>query len=415
MPLKEKMKMMIHVFLTHRQIGQTEAYYRLFPSLHLSKSNVGTVFVHLGFNKSKFLKKVEKTEENASSLIGIENRDGYYVETSSIYDKFLKRPDGLQHITLVQWCKRYTPSGKKSDEHESDEEDETNSTLDCQTMNEHDSNTIDQDFVIALDPSKRIALPRIVELQGHFYQGEPKTMRLRRSCAVRYHKFKRETQPHEYYFSELELYHDFHSTEEREKCQDDFNICLKIYLDHQDEINYVKSKAMPYLKATEDALELAQEISNEDDIEELLDAENAQDNADCLEDGNTDPGQFIAHDLDQLPQDDPYAPQGLFKVVEPEETEVLNELTRQLDDEQLSVVESVINYCKLFKRAIPSKEMNSFLEPAPKPIFLKVVGSAGTGKSHVINVVSQWVEKLLRTEGDQIGQPYCIKTAQTGN
>ena len=407
------MKMLIHVFLTHRQIGQCEAYYRLFPSLHLSKSTVGTVYIHLGFHKSKFLKKVEKTEENASSLIEIENKEGYYVETSSINDKFLKRPDCLKHITLVQWCKRYTPYGNKNDLQDSDRDEEVDSLPNI-PIKGNESNSIEEDFIISLDPSKRLALPTFVELQGSFYKGEPRMMKLRKPCAVRYHKFKRENQPHEFYFSELELYHDFQTNQEREKCQEEFDFCLKIYLDNQDQINYVRSKAMPYLQATEDALELAEEIVNQDNIEELLDAENAQENAECQDEGSTLSGEFIAHDLDQLPQDNPIASEALFKVVEPEESEVLNELTRQLDDEQLAVVVTVINFCKLFKRALPSKEMNSFLEPAPKPIYMKVIGSAGTGKSHVINVVSQWVEKILRMEGDQIHQPYCIKTAHTG-
>ena len=155
--------MLIHVFLTHRQISQTEAYYRLFPSMHLSESNVGTVFIHLGFNKSKFLKKVEKTDENAPSLIEIENREGFFVETSSIYDKFLKRPGNLKHITLVQWCKRYAPSRKKKDLSESDGEEEMNSFQNC-SASKHEFNSINDDFIIALDPSKRIPLPPTVEL-----------------------------------------------------------------------------------------------------------------------------------------------------------------------------------------------------------------------------------------------------------
>ena len=399
--------------MTHRQIGQTEAYYRLFPSMHLSESNVGTVFIHIGFHKSKFLKKVEKTEENSTSLISIEDREGYYVETTSMYDKFLKRPDSLKHITLVQWCRRYTPYGKKKDLTESDQEEKIEE-INAVELTGKEPNSINDDYVIALDPVKRVVLPTIIELQGTFYKGEPRLMKLRRPCAVRYHKFQRGSQCHEFYFSELELFHDFEIRDDREKCQEDFDYCLRTYLKNINEINYVRSKTMPYLKATEDALALAEEIINEDDIEDLIDAENAQENADCLEEGNAPSDEFIAHDIDQLPQDDPFANQILFKVVVPENEEVLNKHTRELDNEQLAVVQSIIDYCKLYNRALPSKEFNSFLEPVPEPIYFKVIGSAGTGKSHVINLVSQWVEKILRKEGDQIDHPYCIKTAHTG-
>ena len=42
---KEQMKMLIHTFLTHRQMGQAEAYYKLIPSLRMKYSTVRTVFI----------------------------------------------------------------------------------------------------------------------------------------------------------------------------------------------------------------------------------------------------------------------------------------------------------------------------------------------------------------------------------
>ena len=53
--------------------------------------------------------------------------------------------------------------------------------------------------------------------------------------------------------------------------------------------------------------------------------------------------------------------------------------------------------------------------PVPEPLFLKVFGSAGTGKSHVINLVSQWTESVLRCEGDNLDCPYVIRTSFTGS
>ena len=43
-----------------------------------------------------------------------------------------------------------------------------------------------------------------------------------------------------------------------------------------------------------------------------------------------------------------------------------------------------------------------------------VQGGAGTGKSTVINILSQQMEKILRTSGDNPDNPYIIKTAFTG-
>ena len=48
-------------------------------------------------------------------------------------------------------------------------------------------------------------------------------------------------------------------------------------------------------------------------------------------------------------------------------------------------------------------------------IFLSFIGGAGTGKSFVINLVSQWVELLPRKEGNNPDCPHIIRTSFTGS
>ena len=50
----------------------------------------------------------------------------------------------------------------------------------------------------------------------------------------------------------------------------------------------------------------------------------------------------------------------------------------------------------------------------PPPLLRKIIGSAGTGKSFVINIVAQWCEKLLRADGDNIDHPYVVRAAFMG-
>ena len=47
--IKEKLILVKNTFLTHRQIGESEAYYKLFQHLHLSHSNISAVFAPTGF------------------------------------------------------------------------------------------------------------------------------------------------------------------------------------------------------------------------------------------------------------------------------------------------------------------------------------------------------------------------------
>jgi hypothetical protein len=61
---KERMQMLINTFLTHRQMGQAEAYCKLIPSLNMKYSTVKTVFVPTDQQelRSRFLKNVDEKE-----------------------------------------------------------------------------------------------------------------------------------------------------------------------------------------------------------------------------------------------------------------------------------------------------------------------------------------------------------------
>ena len=92
---KERMKMLIHTFLTHRQMGQSEAYYKLIPSLKMRYSTVRTVFVPTDKKelRSKFLVKVDENEETHGKIaFNVEGRDGLFVEKADLIDKFVRRP-----------------------------------------------------------------------------------------------------------------------------------------------------------------------------------------------------------------------------------------------------------------------------------------------------------------------------------
>ena len=108
------MKLVRNTFLTHREMGQSEALYRIIPSMHLSDSSIGHVFVNTGRNKSKFLKKLSEDEAKATeNVVTIADSDGLYVETSSIIDKYRRRPQSLLWMSLMQFAKRYRVSQKK--------------------------------------------------------------------------------------------------------------------------------------------------------------------------------------------------------------------------------------------------------------------------------------------------------------
>ena len=416
MGLKEKMRLVRNTFLTHREMGQSEALYRIIPSMHLTESSIGDVFLNTGRNKSKFLKKLSEDEANqAANVVTIAETDGLYVETSSLLDKYQKRPSSLKWLSPMQFCKRYTTARvtksdlmkepeSSDDNQDISEEDETDDKLlPCDL-----DNTIEGDFIIHHDRKKRKPLPKRIALQGEFYPGEPRYMKLRKPLVVRYHKFRKTTESHDYLFSELELFHVFLSKIERERCIDDFDYCLQTYQNNLENINYVRSKTMPFVNHVEDGLEKAENIYNEDNVAETLDPEAAQDNADCEDEGALDQEKFIAFDYDKLEETYAEKSDALFKRVQLDGLDELNQKTLNLDDDQKYVLEKIIDYTKQYKRSLLMK-----IAP-PRPLRLKVLGSAGSGKSHLIELICQWVERLLRREGDDLDHPYIVKTAYTG-
>ena len=81
--LKEKMKIIANTFLTHRQMGEAEACYRLLPSMLLKKSNVTCQWVNLGSKEDRSSRWRKASEEDLISerpLIQLNGHEGYWFE-----------------------------------------------------------------------------------------------------------------------------------------------------------------------------------------------------------------------------------------------------------------------------------------------------------------------------------------------
>ena len=115
--MKAKLNVVAHQFLTHRQIGECEAYFRIFPHLHMKESNIEAIFVQTGFkqNRSRFLHKLSDDElKLCHDPIVVSGKPGFYAEKPSTLDKYMRR-DFTEHseiynITYIQFSKRYTPA-----------------------------------------------------------------------------------------------------------------------------------------------------------------------------------------------------------------------------------------------------------------------------------------------------------------
>ena len=109
------MKLMMDTFITHRQMGESEAIYKIFPDFKFKDSNIKCVFVQTAqrSERSKFLVKVDgKQEYKNFSKVQIEGKEGEYVEKYDLVSKYERRLS-MSDICLAQFAKMYTASWKQ--------------------------------------------------------------------------------------------------------------------------------------------------------------------------------------------------------------------------------------------------------------------------------------------------------------
>ena len=188
----------------------------------------------------------------------------------------------MEYISLSQFAKRCTLGTNKPKKNETKNEKVLEEKV-CL------NNGIKEDFIISYNNCERRTLPKSFEAAN-------KIMRLRKPLALRFHKFKKTSEAHQYYFSQLRLYHH-HRPADLKNWEENEEKCKDAYDENENAIKYVKSKVMKYQDKVDEAQGKAQE-EFDSYIADMLDPKEEQQEADCLDEGLHDPSKFMAIDLD---------------------------------------------------------------------------------------------------------------------
>ena len=425
--LKDKMKLLMNTYIAARQMGETEALYKIFPDFHLKDSNVTTVNVPVNRkeNRSKFSLKV--TEENSHNLqekIKILGREGFYVEKYDTVSKFERKEDGNDELSFSQFSKMYGPSWKYKESTDNDKQDETDDEDieggEVKNIN-HEHPSYDTKFNFTMrcrndpsDPDHKlchllpgIKLKQYIKLKNPF-PGEPPYMKKRTHPAVlRFHKFKQDKNPSDYFFSQALLYKPFSDEQELERNIQDLS---SSELDnHNSPIRCVKQQVMEYLDDVSEARYFSEKLQRHEEVGQELDPQGEQEVDDCEFEGLIEHPDFPDLDLEMLEAElRNNVKEKTFKAMEIDHIDVLLEKTRNLDYYQRKVVEVGIRYARNIIKSMKSRN------PLPTAPNFMIHGGAGAGKSSVINIVKQWVHLILQTSGDSPDCPYIFVTAPTG-
>ncbi|HBI40239.1 MAG TPA: hypothetical protein DDY16_04750, partial [Tenacibaculum sp.] len=275
-----------------------------------------------------------------------------------------------------------------------------------------DGQLIIDDIIVTkhIDDETQVSkLPDFIKLK-HTQKDEPSFMRKRKPVVLRFYKYNRVKKFHEFLYSELQLYHPHTNNEAdgRDFClfeeKDDLEICQKTY--EQSEIFKVKQKILPFLENVEEGMAAARELRDSMGIE--LDPQNEQERLEYEDVGLDDNLDYAARDFDGISDEtDSHVTAALFKTTTLRPDDELFPLIHRLDVDQRMVVDIVLEYIK--KIIICRKKPIHHV--APKII---IQGGAGSGKSSVIHVIVQLVEKLLRQSGDNVEHPYILPLSFTG-
>ena len=237
---------------------------------------------------------------NTEKVVAVERREGKYQEKPTPYEKYIKRDcqkqPHLLKLCYAQFVKKYYAVCKIDDDYDfSAQKVEIECDKFGKVMFENHIISVDYD-----ESEQATELPLFICIQG-LKPGELPYMRRRSVQVLRYHKFNREQSPHEFMYSELQLYMP-HSSKKKfgptlEKERDDFETCLSTY--QKSDISKVKGKVMEFLESVEEGLEKAKELQNT--IGDELDPQNEQDMDECQAEGVVYHPDFVPSDPQNLP------------------------------------------------------------------------------------------------------------------
>ena len=254
------------------------------------------------------------------------------------------------------------------------------------------------------------ALPNLMKLENA-YPGEPKFLRKRRHPkSLRFYKVKRDLNPVRFFLHELMMYKSF-DPEDYERWHDDDN-CIEDYEKFKDGIMNVKKEVMEWMEDVEEARYFVEEAMKHDvDVEEtgeIMDPEKHKEDLECDLEGLEEDEQYRHLDPEGLKDLDFPAAGNWYRKLELLDTSILEKRTCMLDVWQRKVVDNGLKFVRGLK-----KFANGF-DSLPTPENLVVIGGAGSGKSTVIECLTQWTHRILAKSGDDPNSPYILKAATTG-
>ena len=372
--IRQQLRTLGNVFLNHREITAQEAIYRALP-IPLRRTSRTIVYVPTDFPEDRV--KLMKP------LYVIENLDDDSEEVfcTSIIDRYIARPAGLEDMCLAHFATWYTlKNTDKDDSHPALIEDDTNEQLSKK--------------VIKLQDNKGYMAKR------------------RQQAILRTHVYSKLKQTENFFHSKLMLYAPWRNENDLKgnipsyeqsflQQSETFNDNFQQFEHNSDLLNTALQDYEENGPITDiwDSLNSETVQTNEEDMNQqrALDPDSAFTNPEFSTGINSND---IRHEIGVSAVSYTVNDHRLSE-------EDTRELIQKLNTEQKEIFTEILSWCRQCSK---SRKQG----PKPPPLYTFITGGAGTGKSLLIKAIFNMAVKELEAEGDSPSDTTVLLLAPTG-
>ena len=195
--------------MTHRQMSEAEAYYKILPNLTLEYSNIDTVFIPSDRKelRSKFLQKINEDDQLIPKGAEVKGgRDGLFIEKPDIISKYCRRkitednPE-LGALSLMQFAKNHQPVRQWKDDEESALIAKKESKVQEKIGTwENEEERVADFYVTTNEKYHYTRLPNVIRLNDCNPGEVPIWVKRTFPKAARIHKKKENNDPHRFFY-----------------------------------------------------------------------------------------------------------------------------------------------------------------------------------------------------------------------
>jgi len=355
--------------LRNREVPTHEAIMRIL-SMPLRRSNIDVIHIPTGPKEN--ITRVLKSKKALDAIMKVDpNSEDIFA--CNMLERYTSRPLSLNECCYAFFASNYKVKYSKN-------------------ANVEDEDSLDQQFGNIPGYVEVEENSEVITLQNGFGDMRKRS----RPCIVRWHSVSKTKNPEMYHMRLLQLYLPWRKEED---------------LLHEDgtytsKFNAVRDEIIDTIKIYEPVHQITEE-----EIDEVL----ANIDFDSEDEADMDDPEFAAlnpENIDDfadnqvnttLPSGADFSTRNAYM----EDNEYYNNC-KSLNNEQRSLFQFV---CVHTQQILYSERFGT--EP-PKPFFLFLSGDGGTGKSHLINVIHEYVTRNLKFPGQSPDQPSILLTASTG-